>query len=147
GATPGCTATRLIPVFSSIADQFNAPTSWPTALEAAVVDDCGAPLGSGSVVASFSNGDPPVSMVSLKDGRWTGTWTPRGTAPQVTITLDAEVPGEGVRGTAQIQGGLRTNTGAPQIASGGVASLLAPGSVITISGSRLADTSASAAQP
>jgi len=24
--------------------------------------------------ASFSNGDPPLSMASLKDGRWSGTW-------------------------------------------------------------------------
>src|SRR5205814_7191174 len=104
-----CTATRLLPLFSTLGDQFTVPTSWPTSLEARVVDDCGSPLGTGSVVATFSSGDPPLTMVSLKDGRWTGTWQPRvAGAAQVTITLTAEQPGTSIRGTAQLVGGLQS---------------------------------------
>ncbi len=98
-------------------------------------------------MASFSNGDPPLSMVSLKDGRWTGTWAPRTAAPQVIVTLNAELPGTGVSGTAQIQGNLQANNDAPQIANGGVTPLLAPGSVISITGSRLAASQTATSQP
>jgi uncharacterized protein (TIGR03437 family) len=144
----GCTATRLLPLFSTLGDQFIVSTSWPTSLEARVVDDCGSPLGSGSVVATFSNGDPPLTMVSLKDGRWTGTWQPRSPASaQVTITLSAEEPGTTIRGTAQLVGGLQSNNNAPQLDSGGIPSLLAPGGIVSIFGSRLADSQATSGQP
>src|SRR5262249_20393886 len=84
----------------------------------------------------------------LKDGRWTGTWQPRSAAlAQVTVTVAAEVPGTGVRGTAQLVGGLQSNNNAPQVASGGVASLLAPGSIVSITGTRLADSQAPTRQP
>jgi uncharacterized protein (TIGR03437 family) len=147
-AGPGCIATRLLPLFSTLADQFNVSTSWPTSLEARVVDDCGVPLTSGSVVATFSNGDPSLAMVSLKDGRWTGTWQPRGSASaQVTINLSAEEPGTTITGTAQLVGGLQSNNNAPQVDSGGIPSLLAPGGIVSIFGSRLADSQATSGQP
>ena len=40
--------------------------------------------------ATFSSGDPPLSLASLKDGRWSGTWLARN-APSgpVTVTLSA----------------------------------------------------------
>ncbi len=144
----GCTASRLLPLFSTLGDQFIVSTSWPTSLEARVVDDCGDPLGSGSVVATFSNGDPPLTMVSLKDGRWTGTWQPRSAASaQVTITLSAEEPGSSITGTAQLVGSLQSNNNAPQVDSGGIPALLAPGGIVSIFGSRLADSQATSSQP
>jgi len=147
-ATSACVPTRLLPVFSSLANQFTVSTSWPTSLEAVVVDDRGAPLTSGAVTATFSNGDPPLTMVSLKDGRWTGTWQPRSAGlAQVTVTISAEVPGTAIQGSAQLIGGLQSNNNAPQVASDGVASLLAPGSIVSITGSRLADSQATAGQP
>jgi len=113
-----------------------------------VVDDCGAPLTSGSVVATFSNGDPSLAMVSLKDGRWTGTWQPRSAASaQVAITLSAEEPGTSITGTTQLVGGLQSNNNAPQVDSGGIPSLLAPGGIVSIFGSRLADSQARSGQP
>jgi uncharacterized protein (TIGR03437 family) len=146
-AGPGCTPTRLLPLFSSLGEQFGVSTSWPTSLEAVVVDDCGIPLASGSVVVTFSNGDPPLNMVSLKDGRWTGTWQPRSSASaQVTINLAAEAPGTNIRGTAQLVGSLQSNNNAPQVDSGGISSLLAPGAIVSIFGSRLADRQATSSQ-
>ncbi len=55
-----CTASTLVPIFSSLVDNFQVFAAWPVSLEATVVDDCGIPLSSGSVVVSFSNGDPLV---------------------------------------------------------------------------------------
>ena len=98
------------------------------------------------MVSTFSNGDPPLAMISLKDGRWTGTWQPRGVPSQVTITLTAEVPGTSVRGSAQLLGGVQSNRLAPQVDSGGIASILAPGGIVSIFGLRLADSQTTSSQ-
>jgi uncharacterized protein (TIGR03437 family) len=104
-------------------------------------------MTSGSVVATFSNGDPPVIMARLGDGRWGGTWQGRNTSPsQVTITASAEIPELRIRGTVQLTGGLRTGQDPPLLAPGAVVSAaslvprapLAPGSIVSIFGSRLA---------
>jgi uncharacterized protein (TIGR03437 family) len=144
----GCSASRLLPLFTGLNGGFSAPAGWPTTIEIRVVDDCGQALVSGSVVAAFSNGDPPVYMAPLKDGRWTGTWQPRNQrGSQVTVTVNAESPGIGLRGSAQITGGILPNAAPPVINAGGVvnsASLnsdspLAAGSLVSIFGAKLAD--------
>jgi uncharacterized protein (TIGR03437 family) len=138
-ASAGCSPTQLLPVFSSLDDQFSVSTSWPTPIEVTVVDDCGSPLTAGSVIATFSNGDPPLRMVSLKDGRWTGTWQPRSTAfAEVTVNVSAESQDGSVSGTAQRPGAVIANNNAPEVDSVGASSLIAPGSVVTILGARLA---------
>ncbi len=141
-----CVPTRLLPVFTQLTNEFNVPAAWPAPIEARVVDDCGVPMTSGSVVASFSNGDPPLVLAPLKDGRWSGTWQPRGASgAQVTVTVGAE--SGALRGSAQITGGLRANPNPPAIGAGAVVSAAsqsaqappAPGSLVTIYGSRLSD--------
>src|SRR5271165_432437 len=96
----GCTATKLIPVFTQLGSSFATVASWPTPIEATVVDDCGTFLKSGSVVASFSSGDPALSLLSLQDGRWAATWQPRSAATQVTITVQAQETAPAPTGTA-----------------------------------------------
>ncbi len=149
----GCTPSKLVPLFTSLSYGFNVAAAWPTPVEIRVVDDCGNPIVDGAVVATFSNGDPPLSLTSLKDGRWTGTWLPLNTSqPQVVLTVKASVPGAGLSGTAQVTGGLQAGVNPPAIPSGAVvdaASLaqqapLAPGTLITITGSGLADGPATA---
>jgi len=49
--------------------KFLAPIQWPVSLEARVVDDCGISDPSGSVTASFSNGDPAVSLQARQRGK------------------------------------------------------------------------------
>jgi uncharacterized protein (TIGR03437 family) len=141
-----CTATKLLPVFTQLGQSFTATAAWPTSLEVTVVDDCGAPMTSGSVVATFSSGDPAATLTSLPNGRWTGTWQPRAspTAP-VTITAHAQEIKPAVAGTASIGGNLLPNTTTPNINDGGVVSAAslgpptpaAPGSNITILGTNL----------
>ncbi len=143
-----CVPTRLLPVFTTLGSEFRVPAGWPLPVEARVVDDCANPLVTGSVMASFSNGDPPLTLVSLRDGRWSGTWQPRNTATdQVTVTLAAENLEPRLQGTARVGGVLQTSEALPVVGSGGVVSAasyaalapVSPGSLVSIFGTRLSD--------
>jgi hypothetical protein len=109
----GCTPKNLTIVSTLLNRPFSVPVGWPVPLEPQVVDDCGDPLITGSVTAAFSNGDPPLAMVSLKSGRWTGTWSPKDSRVSgVTITLSGEAPVSGLsplRGRTVLDGSLNTN--------------------------------------
>ncbi len=76
-AASGCTPTQLIPVSTGLGQSFTEPAAWPTPLIVQVVDDCGNPMGPGTVSASFSDGEPQLALVSLGGGTWSGTWEPR----------------------------------------------------------------------
>ena len=51
--------SKLLPVFTTIGTGFNAPAAWPTPIVIDVVDDCGNAFNTGSVIVSFTDGDPP----------------------------------------------------------------------------------------
>lgn len=149
-AQSGCNPTRLLPLFTSLGAGFSVTAGWPTPLEVRVVDDCGRAMTTGSVAASFSTGDPPVSLASLQDGRWAGTWQGRGSG-QVTIALRAETRNPTLSGATDVTGGLQANANPPpEVAPGGVLnaasyalrSPMAPGSLVAIFGTRLADREA-----
>jgi len=149
----GCTPARLVPIFTSLGSDFAIPASWPSALEMIVVDDCGEPLTAGSVATAFSNGDPVIAMTALREGNWAGTWTPRSLGSAgVTLTSQARNTGGNLQGSVRMAGVLRTNLNVPVISAHGVVSSasyaaqapLAPGALIAIFGSYLADGQASA---
>jgi uncharacterized protein (TIGR03437 family) len=120
-------------------------------LQIEVVDDCGSPMGSGDVVASFSSGDPPLALTSLGAGQWSGTWQPRFTAASasVVITVTAQSTQPAITGTLQINGTLQPNQTTPAIFNAGVVSTasfapnapLAPGAFASIFGKHLATSS------
>ena len=152
----GCTPTKLLPVFSLLGQSFATFAAWPSSIEVTVVDDCGTPVTSGSVVTSFSSGDEPVSLVSLNDGRWSGTWTPRNqTTASVSITAMAQTSAPALSGSSMIGGTANANPGIPLVKSGGVVNAasnapstpVAPGSYISIYGSALAQGLTVAAAP
>jgi uncharacterized protein (TIGR03437 family) len=149
-AAGGC--SKLLPQFTSLGPGFNAIAGWPAAIEVRVVDDCAQPLTSGAVTVSFSNNDPPLSLTSLRDGRWSGAWN-AGSGASVTLTASAKTTDGSLTGTAQINGGLQANSNPPPVvAHGGVLnaasyslqSPLAPGSLISIFGSLFAQNTTSA---
>ncbi len=155
GAAAVCTPTQLLPLITSLGAGFNVPAGWPNPLEARVVDDCGNPAVDGSVVATFSNGDPPLPLVSLTDGRWTQTWQPRnGAVARLRVTVTAELPGTDLRGTDEVTGGLRPNMDEPVLASGGILNAasyglgrpVSPGSMISVFGSKLSQGEAQSPQ-
>jgi uncharacterized protein (TIGR03437 family) len=144
-----CNPTQLVPISTLFGSGFNVPAGWPTPVEVRVVDDCGAPMTSGSVVVSFSNGDVPLNLVSIGSGRWSGTWTGRNAlTPQVTVTVTADNPVSRLRGVYQTTGGVQANADPPIVSSGGIVNAasyarrepLAPGMLISIFGSKLATT-------
>ncbi len=151
----GCTPTKLLPVFTQLATGFSTVAAWPTAVEVTVVDDCGNPFtAGGSVITTFSSGDPAISLTSLKDGRWAGTWQPVHIASAVTVTAKAQEIQPALVGTQAVGGTLAANTAAPVVPAGGVVSAasfipnqpLAPGAYAAIFGSNLSMNSNAAQQ-
>jgi uncharacterized protein (TIGR03437 family) len=155
-AAEGCSASQLIPLFTSLPDSFQAPAGWPQRLEVRVVDDCATPMTTGSVVANFSSGDPPLMLNTLRDGRWAGTWQARrGTNSAVTVSVTAEEPDRRLRGFVAVRGGVAGNESLPVLRPGPIANAaslrpelpLAPGMLVSIFGSNLADSGSAQGYP
>lgn len=161
GATPstaktfrdaaGCTPKNLLPTFTQLGKDFNVAAAWPAPIEINIVDDCGMPMLGGSVSASFSNGDPQLSLISARNGKWTTTWpptNPRGSG--VTVNVVAVQPETGISGAARVVGGVQENPEVPIISRGGVVDTAsygqapAPGDLIAIFGTKLSPGAASA---
>jgi uncharacterized protein (TIGR03437 family) len=144
-AVDGCAPQRLHAVYRTLADNFQTPVSWPSPLEVLVADDCGGPVTTAAVVASFSNGDPPLVLTSLRNGLYVGTWRPVTVREQVLVTVRAESPPlQGIE--LRSQGQVRANPSAPAVSAGGVVNAasyagsepVAPGSIIAVFGRNLA---------
>jgi uncharacterized protein (TIGR03437 family) len=145
-AAPSCSGAQLVPTQTGLVNNFSVPASWPTPLSIMLFDTCGATVGGAQAVATFNNGDPPLVLSSLNpgSGMYSGTWTPRGVASQVTIT--ASVSAAGYPGaSARISGQAARNT-APVLAANGAGDIfnpevgagLGPGNIVQIYGSGLA---------
>ncbi|MEP6962511.1 MAG: hypothetical protein ABI995_10545 [Acidobacteriota bacterium] len=147
GATAVCTPSALYPVFTQLGSGFTAPVGWPASIVVTVVDNCGNPLLNGGVEAAFSNGDPPLSLLSGRDGTWSATWEPRTIRTQVAITLRAQQFAPAISGTQILGGQAQANVAVPIVDANGVVSAasngllqpLAPGSFISIYGSNLSN--------
>jgi uncharacterized protein (TIGR03437 family) len=150
-STTTCTPSKLFPVFTTIGSGFNAPAAWPEPLVVDVVDDCGNPFNTGSVIVSFTNGDPPLNLISTGNGNWAGTWVPQNNTAGVTVRADAQaLP---LTGSVQVSGAVLSNPSVPVVSAGGVvssadfASAPALGLLVSIFGSGLADAAVSAPLP
>jgi len=150
-ADGACTPGRLHAVHRTLGSSFSAPASWPTPIEVQVVDDCGTAVANATVVASFTNGDPPLALTSLRNGTYIGTWRPVNTATQAVVTVRASLPPL-TPAEIQARGAVGTNAAAPALNSGGIvngasfapAAPLAPGSIISVFGANLATAPAGA---
>jgi uncharacterized protein (TIGR03437 family) len=116
----GCSATKLLPVLTSLGSGFSAPVAWPTAISVQVVDDCGAQVTTGLVSASFTNGDPPLSLVSAGNGMWGATWAPGVNSAGTTVRVDAK--SGTLLGSVSVTGQVATNPKVPLVSAGGVLS-------------------------
>lgn len=142
----GCTATKLAITETGIANNFAVPAGWPATLIVQLNDDCSAAVASGSVVASFSNGDPPLNLTGDSLGNYSTTWQPGGVNANMVITING-TSGTLKPATAKLYGGIAPNqTPPPTIAQGGtlnnfnpvVAAPLAPGTIAQVFGTGLA---------
>jgi uncharacterized protein (TIGR03437 family) len=146
-----CTPSKLLPVFTTIGTGFNAPAAWPIPIVVDVVDDCGNGFNTGSVIVSFTDGDPPISLLSTGNGNWGGTWVPQNTIAGIAVRADAQaLP---LTGSVQVTGAILSNPTVPVVFPGGVvssgdyASAPAVGLLVSIFGTGLADTAVSAGLP
>lgn len=146
-----CTPTQLLPVLTSLAANFEYQTALPVPVAVQIVDDCGTPLNAGVVQASFSTGDPAVTMLPVRNGLWTGTWTPRGLAGgPASVGIGAQ-SAAGLQGGTSAAGTLDPNAMATVVTPGGILNAanpvlgapLAPGEFVSIYGSNLAPSQAS----
>ena len=149
--TPACTPSKLLPVFTTIGSGFNAPAAWPDPLVVDVVDDCGNPFNTGSVIVSFTDGDPPINLISTGSGNWGGTWVPQANTAGLAVRADAQaLP---LTGSVQVTGAVLSNPSVPVVSAGGVvssadfASAPAIGLLVSIFGSGLADAATPAPLP
>jgi hypothetical protein len=141
-----CSGGKLVATQTGLVSNFAAPAAWPTPIEITLVDTCGSIIGSGTIVATFSNGDPPMQLspVDVSKGRYSATWTPRKTAAQTVITARATAAGYDAT-TVQISGKVTPNT-APTLAPNGTYDVfhpqtgggLGPGNIVQIYGTGLA---------
>jgi uncharacterized protein (TIGR03437 family) len=150
-ASSGCTPSQLVPVITVLGQSFSVPAAWPIGLDATVTDDCGNPVSAGNVTASFSNGDPPLSLQSSgQAGAWNTTWVSGNNSGPITVTVTANDPTGTLTGTREVTGALGDMAPAPVVvAAVNSASFvrdtpLAPGSFISLGGSNLSNGSAGA---
>jgi uncharacterized protein (TIGR03437 family) len=143
-----CSPTQLVPTQTGLANNFSVLTSRPTALTVMLLDNCGQPVANGQVVATFSNGDPPLTLnpENATSGIYSGTWTPRNAAGQVTINALATASNLAAA-TAQTVGRV-TPSATPLLTQHGTLNAfasvsvpgtpVAPGTIVAIYGSGLA---------
>ena len=147
-ADPVCAPTKLLPVFTSIGNGFTAPIAWPAPLVVRVVDDCGSSQNTGTVTANFTNGDPPINLIALGGGNWSGTWVPGRTSADLSVRADARRLT--LTGSVLVKGASAANPNVPIVAAGSVvnagdfSSTQASGLLVSIFGASLADGTAAA---
>jgi uncharacterized protein (TIGR03437 family) len=148
-ATTGCTPSKLGMAQTGQPGNFVSPAAWPIPLSFTVVDDCANAVANAHVVATFSNGDPPLpaALSDAAAGQYSATWVP-SRASAVTITAQAT---SGALASAQVRssGDVSANK-APFLRRNGTVHMLnpkpgaplAPGTLIQIGGSGLATADA-----
>jgi uncharacterized protein (TIGR03437 family) len=156
-ATSACAPTLIAITQSGIVDDFSVPAGWPASLIVQLYDNCGNPISNGSVVASFSNGDPPLPLAG--DGTtnvYSATWQPGVVVPSMTVTVNAS-SGTLTPAVAQFVGGVNPNASpAPTLVPSGTLHIffnvataaalgggLAPGNVAQVYGTGLASAALS----
>ncbi len=140
-----CAPQQLLVVHRTLGINFASPVSFPTPIQAQVVNDCGDTVKTATVVASFSSGDPPLVLASLRNGIYVGTWQPVNSAAQVTVTVRASLPPL-ADAVVQAQGQVQANPTVSALFAGGVVNgasfasgeALAPGSIVLVFGLNLA---------
>ena len=145
-ADTGCVPKTLTPILTAPGDNFQESTGFGVKVGAFVADSCGVPLESGSVTVKPSNGDYTVTLMPQQGGLWEGTWFTQNAALSVNLTIVATNPTLGISGTLQTNGSLASQT-PPAFDQSGIISVfggttfasLAPGEVISIYGTNLAE--------
>ena len=144
-ATTACVPAQLILTQTGLVTNFSQLAAYPAPLTVLLVDNCGNPVASATVSATFTNGDPQLALAATDTttGTYSGLWTPVNPSQDVTIVAAATAPGFAAAATAQLLGQVPPNASAPLLAKGGTvnaftfSSPVAPGTIVAIFGSNL----------
>ncbi len=124
-----------------------APAGLPQTVQVSITDDCGNPATAANSVAqaTFTNGDPAVSLVYSGSGIWQGTWIPANTAAQMQMLVSAR---EGTLASGSLSLPFTVTAADPNgpgvaaailnAASSTGAQVVAPGSYVAVYGAQLA---------
>jgi uncharacterized protein (TIGR03437 family) len=152
GPAAGCTPSSLLPTLTLLGANFDIAVGWPTSIQTTVVDNCGNYIDNGSVVATFSNSDPQLSLqnTGAHSGQWAVTWAAQrpGNGVKVTVTAQAN----GMTGSNSVTGATQSNPNVPLVYTNGTVNAgsyaptasPSPGELISIFGAQLADGTQSA---
>ena len=108
------------------------------------MDDCSNLINTGSLVASFNNGDAPLPLKNMQNGQWSMNWTP-GVVKATGVTVTLQAMSSTLSGGAQETVGLASGETQPIVATQPVSVAtqtpgpFAPGDLMLIRGSGLAD--------
>ncbi len=146
-----CVPSRLVVTQTGLANHFSVP-GWPATMMVQVNDDCGAIVRDASAISSFSNGDPPLTLIDDGSGSYWATWQPGGATSDVNVTVRAS--GQGLESDSTVLIGSVTQNPTPILTPGGtlhnlnpkVGGALSPGLVVQIYGGGLAGTTGSTGQ-
>ena len=140
-----CVPGSLTVATTGLSNQFSVPAGWPSALSVQVRDNCGATVTNASVVARFTNGDPPLPLDQEgASGTYSATWQPGTALAQANVTIDASSASYGAASVTLV-GGVTANA-VPTLYRNGtihnldpkLGGLLSPGLVVQIYGEALA---------
>jgi len=164
-----CAAPALRVESTAIRDGFSVRVGEAVTVEIKAADECGnllTPLAGGTgaqVVARPENGDPQITLAHIGNGVWRGTWRPVRAVSNTRLTIVALflgtsadiIAGRTQAGKVELSGAVLAQgaTAAPLLTAGGIVHAasfetgvpIAPGSLITLYGSKLADRTGSAA--
>ena len=148
-----CVRGALAATQIGITNNFSVPAGWPSELVVDLHDNCGAEVRDGTVVASFSNGDPPLTLAGDGNGSlYSATWQPVALVNPMAITIRARTD-DLPEVTIALNGGVTPNA-VPELFRNGTAhnldpklgGPLSPGLVAAIFGANLATVSESTTQ-
>ncbi|MEO8099198.1 MAG: putative Ig domain-containing protein [Acidobacteriota bacterium] len=149
-AAGACSANRMAVANAGLTNSFAVPAGWPATLTVNVYDNCGAAVSNVSVVASFTNGDPPLTLFPDDlTGTYSATWQPVNVQDPMNVTVTA-VSADYPQASTTLLGTVKSNA-VPTLNRDGtvnnldpkVGGLLAPGLVAAVYGSGLAGTAES----
>lgn len=145
-ATVSCAASKVVLTETGLVNNFAVPAGWPATLIVQLNDDCGGTLVAGSAVASFSNGDAPLSLLGNgQNGTYSASWQPGTVTSQMVVTLNA-TSGALQPASVQLNGGIAQNQSQPPVLTPNgtlhnlnpvVGAPLAPGTIVEVFGTGL----------
>ena len=141
-----CTTTSLIAIAPTLKTGFTVSSGFPISIDVVLVDNCFDAISNATVIAAFSNGDPPVPLKYIGDGHWSATWAP-GNTQSASITVSVTAKTSSLQTLLQVAAATSVNATVPRLADGGVANVAAymphstvsPGELVSIYGTNLAD--------